>query len=278
MSKLLDYLSMNYFDGITFLGSANIERSTTIHRNQVFNGYYGIQYNHRGNLDFAVGEEPIVSVEGAWAFVTYPDESFYYGPPPGKERQHTYVCFKGPRVETFIKKGLIVIRSKRPLVKITHSERFLATMLNLIELLNETPIKNPRAVLLLEDLLLQLQEQPVETSAVGGHLKRGVLHLVDEIKERPYLEWDFKKEAVAIGVSYPHFRRIFKQLFDMSPWRFIINTRLQYAADMLLRSDDQIGVIAENCGFNDGFYFSRLFKKYYHLSPMNYRKEFTLIV
>ena len=31
---------------------------------------------------------------------------------------------------------------------------------------------------------------------------------------------------------------------------------------------------AEECGFKDEFYFSRIFKKYYHLSPKQYRREF----
>ena len=276
MIKILDYMSMRYFDGISFLGSGNIEHHTTIHRKRVFKGYYGIQYNHRGFLDFAIGGDDIVSVEGSWAFITYPEESFYYGAPPGKDRQHSYVCFKGPRVERFIKKGLITIGAKRSLVKIAHSERFLATVLQLIELLNEQPTCDSRTVLLLEDLLLQFHEQPVDALLVSGHLKKGILHLVDEIRKNPQLDWNLQQEAASIGVSYPHFRRIFKQLFEMSPWRFIINLRIQQAAECLLRSDDQIGVIAENCGFNDGFYFSRLFKKYYHLSPMNYRKEFQL--
>ncbi|NOY75932.1 MAG: AraC family transcriptional regulator [Kiritimatiellaeota bacterium] len=265
---------MDYFDGISFLGSGNIEHHMTVHREQTFNGYYGIQYNHRGHLDFAIGGAPIVSVEGAWAFITYPGESFYYGPPPEKERQHTYVCFKGPRVDRFIQSGLITIDGDRPLVKVTHSERFLATMLNLTELLNQTPIPHSRAVLLLEDLLLRLNEQPVKTPAVGGYLKSAISRLVDEMRAHPQLDWDFKKEAVSIGISYPHFRRIFKQLLEVSPGRFIINTRLQRAADSLLRGDDQISAIAEKCGFNDGFYFSRLFKKSYHLSPLSYRKEF----
>ena len=41
-----------------------------------------------------------------------------------------------------------------------------------------------------------------------------------------------------------------------------------------LHSDDQISAIAENCGIPDEFYFSRLFKKYYNLPPLTYRREF----
>jgi len=36
----------------------------------------------------------------------------------------------------------------------------------------------------------------------------------------------------------------------------------------------KIASVAEQCGFDDQFYFSRLFKKYYHFSPLRYRREF----
>jgi AraC-like DNA-binding protein len=184
------------------------------------------------------------------------------------------VCFKGPRVERFIECGLLSLDPTRPLVKIARPERFMASMLELIETLNSTPRRYARSVLLLEDLLLQLSEQPVENFEVNARLKTVLSRLADEIRERPYLDWDFKKEALATGVSYPHFRRIFKRLFDMAPWRFVIETRLLRAAEMLSRSDEQISVVAENCGFDDSFYFSRLFKKYHHMSPSRYRREF----
>jgi AraC-like DNA-binding protein len=100
---------------------------------------------------------------------------------------------------------------------------------------------------------------------------------MEAVGANPQLEWDFKREARDLGISYPHFRRIFRQFGGNSPGHYLIVCRLQRAADRLLLSDDQLGTVAEQLGFSDQFYFSRLFKKYFKLPPLAYRREFRKI-
>ncbi|MBO5991299.1 MAG: helix-turn-helix domain-containing protein [Lentisphaeria bacterium] len=47
------------------------------------------------------------------------------------------------------------------------------------------------------------------------------------------------------------------------------------AARALTSGNETIYNIAAETGFQDPFYFSRIFKKYYRLSPLQYRKEFS---
>ncbi|MBO5992359.1 MAG: helix-turn-helix domain-containing protein [Lentisphaeria bacterium] len=47
------------------------------------------------------------------------------------------------------------------------------------------------------------------------------------------------------------------------------------SAKALVSGNDTKANIANDNGFEDVFYFSRIFKKYYHLSPSQYRKEFS---
>ena len=72
-------------------------------------------------------------------------------------------------------------------------------------------------------------------------------------------------------VSLP--RRIFEDLYQEPPHHFLLQCRLQKAEAMLADNALRIGEIAARCGFQDEFYFSRLFKKYHGMSPLNYRKE-----
>ena len=53
----------------------------------------------------------------------------------------------------------------------------------------------------------------------------------------------------------------------------ITQKRLQQAKILLKNSDKSISEIAEAVGFNDYNYFSRIFKKYYGISPRDYRKQ-----
>jgi len=62
--------------------------------------------------------------------------------------------------------------------------------------------------------------------------------------------------------------------YNMPPGKYIVMQRLKKATSLLSNGDEQISNVAEQCGFDDQFYFSRIFKKYYHFSPMRYRCEF----
>ena len=50
--------------------------------------------------------------------------------------------------------------------------------------------------------------------------------------------------------------------------------RIEKAAGLLERSDQNIGEIADALGFSSQFYFSRIFKQSYGVSPSAYRKAF----
>lgn len=275
MSKKLDFLIMKYFDGINFIGCGEDPVHSSVQKDRFFDGYYGIQYNHSGPMEFATGDIPRRQIEGSCAFITQPGLKFYYGAPAGQVRHHVFACFKGPRVDRFIRLGLLAINPNQPLIRIINAERFLSVLRELIANIRHNPPQNyNRAVLLVEDLLLQLHEQPSEKPEINSHLIPGLKQLVSTVEQNPQLEWDFTKEAAALGVSYPHFRRIFRQYAGTAPVNYLIKCRLRNAVWLLLHSDDQISAIAENCGIPDEFYFSRLFKKYYNLPPLTYRQEF----
>lgn len=270
----MDFLIMDFFKGVQFVccGTGN---NSNLPMERTFNGYYGIQYCHEDNFYAKMGDKYERTVFGSWALITRPGVTFQYGPPPGKTVRHSFVCFKGPRVDRYIKTGLLPLSGTEPMVRITRPEHFKTTLMELIDLL--TPLESrsyDRSVHLLEDLLLQLHEQPVVHSEVSEYLRVPLDELVEQIKQKPELSWDFEDEAAACGVSYPHFRYIFNLRYSLPPGKYLALQRLKKATLMLSGGDEQIATVAEQCGFDDQFYFSRLFKKYYHFSPTRYRREF----
>lgn len=74
-------------------------------------------------------------------------------------------------------------------------------------------------------------------------------------------------------MSEGHFIRSFKTYTGQSPNAFRITNRLEIASDMLLSTTMTVAEISSAVGFADPLYFSRLFKKYYKLSPYVYRKN-----
>ena len=57
------------------------------------------------------------------------------------------------------------------------------------------------------------------------------------------------------------------------PNEYIIELRLQFAKNMLSGTNMSIKQISEHIGYNDPYFFSRLFKKHIGISPQEYRKN-----
>ena len=77
-----------------------------------------------------------------------------------------------------------------------------------------------------------------------------------------------------MSVSLNHFNRLFRKYLGNSPRHCVIQARMRRAADLLLSSDPSVAEIAMAVGMENEFYFSRLFRRNFALSPSGYRKEF----
>jgi AraC-like DNA-binding protein len=74
-------------------------------------------------------------------------------------------------------------------------------------------------------------------------------------------------------LSPVYISKIFKEETGESPINYLIKIRLEKARDILLNSDSgSIKSIANSVGYEDVYNFSKLFKKYYGISPLYYKK------
>lgn len=73
------------------------------------------------------------------------------------------------------------------------------------------------------------------------------------------------------GYGEKYFNEYFKRCAATTPNRFIVEQRLRYAASLLANTRKKIEAVAEEAGFADGNYFSKVFKRYRGLPPAEYR-------
>lgn len=78
--------------------------------------------------------------------------------------------------------------------------------------------------------------------------------------------------ADACGLNVDYFSRLFKANTGMPPKAWLIEAKLQRASRLLAYPDRTVEDIAEDCGFNCAFHFSRSFKTRFGLAPANYRR------
>lgn len=74
------------------------------------------------------------------------------------------------------------------------------------------------------------------------------------------------------GLTSEQLERRMKKLFHLSPARYLLKLRIDAAADMLARTTEPVGVIAQLTGFCDQSGLSRHFRSLTGLTPRQYRK------
>ena len=79
--------------------------------------------------------------------------------------------------------------------------------------------------------------------------------------------------AQEVYMSEVYFRRLFADVFGMTPMKYIIYRRILYAKDLLKTGLYPIETVAEMAGFTNAKHFSTVFKQQTGLSPSKYKRE-----
>jgi AraC-like DNA-binding protein len=86
-------------------------------------------------------------------------------------------------------------------------------------------------------------------------------------------QWTVAELAHMVYLSEGHFRVLFQKHCGMSPRQYLISLRISNAKQLLEESSLGVGQIAEQVGFEDALYFSRMFHRVEGCSPRAYRER-----
>ena len=118
----------------------------------------------------------------------------------------------------------------------------------------------------------QLEAQPEEKLTQNQLLYRRLC----ELMKNPdvFTDPDTNHETLArlLGTNYQYVYAALRECADTTPADYLNRLRIQYAAQLLEKSDDPIGLIIEQSGFTNRTTFARLFATYYSMTPSEYRK------
>ena len=79
--------------------------------------------------------------------------------------------------------------------------------------------------------------------------------------------------AADAAMSEVHFRRLFARRFGVSPARYIMQTRISHARELMATTTLSTDEIAEKSGFSSVTYFHRVFRELTDTTPAAYRRE-----
>ncbi len=102
-----------------------------------------------------------------------------------------------------------------------------------------------------------------------------------EYIHRNYRHTNIKVSQLAnmCAVSDTYFRKIFKNIYNVSPQKYIINLKLEFAYHLLGSNLYTVAEVSQKSGFSDPKYFCRVFKQHYNFPPKQLRlKDFPHIL
>ncbi|ANE46081.1 hypothetical protein SY83_07060 [Paenibacillus swuensis] len=174
--------------------------------------------------------------------------------------------------------GLPVLASEIHLCgkkSLQHLDRFAST-LDLLSKLEIHPGSDSRVwqesmlrdlvlLVLLEDHLSPYKEDSRDRPFIAQAMKLLQRHAFDNT--------GLAAVASQLGLSLSHFSVKYKQLTGSSPSQYVTALRMQKAKMLLIDTQEPLECIAPQCGYQNGFYLSRVFQQFYQTSPSEYRRR-----
>ncbi len=102
--------------------------------------------------------------------------------------------------------------------------------------------------------------------------------LRSEVLKNPEKHYSNEYISDRLHISYSYFLVLYKSAFDTTFMQDIINARIERSKHYLAYSNQSVGQIAAGCGYKSIAHFSRQFKKITGMSPLEYRREKTMIL
>lgn len=84
---------------------------------------------------------------------------------------------------------------------------------------------------------------------------------------------DISVQTIAgrIGLERTYFSNLFKKEMGMSPKKYLLQHRMEQAADLIKNRGYSISVTALSVGYSDVYIFSKMFKQYYGVAPSKFK-------
>lgn len=139
------------------------------------------------------------------------------------------------------------------------------------------PIKEEDLSRVMTSLLSELDEGEVSGEMEDGErppaYDRMIDNVISEIREHYMEDISLTSLSAKYNISMGHLSKMIKESLSVNFSDYIASLRIQRAKELL--RDDRLSIqeIAEIVGYNDYFYFTKVFKRVEGISPSKYRKS-----
>ena len=216
-----------------------------------------------------------VTIEQDGGIRTFPPQSFkiwepkvpqHYGN-PGSSWRHSWIHCDGPLVAVQVREARV------PLNRVVSLGDPSLVEKHLLEIHEELTSQGQPASMILRNLfqnMLHRLSRTIEDGTDARFPKRipeRFLAVKKYIEAHCAERLTLTELAERAHLSVPHFCSEFRRYFEVSPVEYVIRLRMHAAVYYLRNINHSVSEVAALVGYDDIFYFSKLFKKRYGVSP-----------
>lgn len=185
--------------------------------------------------------------------------------------EHSWLRGSGPELERLLRSHGLVSGRPQVMTEADAGERFFRDVLNEYRgrARPDGEILSLRTALWLRELARDRTGERELGPLIPGEFLRARERVETELAE----PLDLAALAAEAGCSSWHFCTRFRRLFGLSPMALRRRRRLEHAALLLGDRERSVAEVAEACGFEDAFYFSRAFRQHHGRSPRDWRER-----
>ncbi len=205
------------------------------------------------------------AVESGSLFLLFPDVRHAYHPDPVTGWTEFWVGFRGLQVDAMLANG--IISSDKPFYQLGHQARLISGFQTIFEQVKlQSPLYQFRVCaeilrLLAETLSIErLSIQPTRSQKIVERAKSFIEENISSV-------FDLNGLATEAHLSLPNLNEVFKSYTGMTPYQYCIHAKINRAKEILASGETSVKSISLQLGFDDPYYFSRLFKKKTGVSP-----------
>lgn len=99
--------------------------------------------------------------------------------------------------------------------------------------------------------------------------------ILDVIHQQFHLPIQVQHLAEMANMSESSMQSYFKASLGMSVYQYIQRKRVEYAAELLIHTNESITEISMQVGYDNPSKFAKIFKRIYGETPLHYRKKYT---
>ncbi len=201
-------------------------------------------------------------------FISYKDSYMNYYPSKDDPWSYVYVRFLGQDIKKVFwdydfQHGLTILPFQK--------KEELFQLLSLYKSLCSYDNYDAR-ITIANAILLLFEKKSAPAGAVSTQ-KQNAENIKKFIDENYYKNLTVNSIAEKFFLSKDYIRNLFVKFYGIAPKQYIQNVRMARAKELLVGTDTSITLIANSVGYDDSLLFSKMFKKYYSVSPKKYRMD-----